>query len=367
MLGERLETLLAPDSVVIYGRADEVFAPLYESGCAVAPSFAADGPLALELELARRVLDVETATAGGADDPLLRSERGALDAMGSELVVPVLLRDRLEAFACLGSKRSGTVYGASELALLQSVADKAADELRRFALEEVHRDQRAMCDRLRRYVPGALAARMEDGIEPPTGEREVSVLFVDIRGYVGLVERSDPRSVFSFVNRYAGLLSQIFARHGGTIIDVQGDGLMAVFGAPESHAEKERAALATAREILAAIRALSLDEANAGDPVDIGIGIATGPAFAGTLRTADRSIWAVVGNTVNLAARCQALTREMDASIVVDARSWTAAGEPADFEPRPATAIRGRRERVDLHLLPHPGRAARAAASEEPA
>lgn len=365
-LGERLEALLEPDSVVIYGRGEQVFAPLYGSGRAIVPSFDADGVLVLALEQARRLLDVETVTAGGLDDPLPLAERGALATMGTELVLPVLLQDRLEAFVCLGSKRSGAAYGATELALLQSVAEKAADELRRFALEEVHRDQRAMCERLRRYVPGALAARMEEGVEPPVGDREVSVLFVDIRGYVHLVERFAPRAVFSFVSRYAGLASGIFERHGGTIIDFQGDGLMAVFGAPDRHPAKERAALAAAREILAAIRALPVDEERPGATVDIGVGIATGAAFAGTLRTADQSIWSVVGNTVNLAARLQALTRELDAWVVIDAHTWTGAGGPEDFVPCPATSIRGRRDPVDLHLLPMEIRAADAAAVEDP-
>ncbi len=357
-LGERLEALLTPESLVVYGRSDDAFAPLFESARAVVPSIALDGPLATELEFARRVVDVETATRGDPDDPLLRAERGALEAMGSELVLPVVVRGRLEAFACLGPKRSGTAYGASELALLQSVVDKAGDELRRFDLEEVHRDQRAMCERLRRYVPGALAARLEEGREAPMGERQVTMLFVDIRGYVSLAERRDPRAVFSFVSRYARTASEVLQKRGGTIIDVQGDGLMAVFGAPERAPDKERQALAAAREVISAIRGLPIEDqtlregAAGGERIDVGVGIATGRAYVGSLRTVDRSFWAVVGDTVNLAARCQALTRELDAVIVIDARTHAAAGAPSDLLPSPAMPIRGRRERVDLYRLP---------------
>ncbi|HSJ98962.1 MAG TPA: adenylate/guanylate cyclase domain-containing protein, partial [Myxococcota bacterium] len=356
VLAERLDALLAPESLIVFGRAEEAFAPVYERGTAVVPALALEGPLACELELAGRVLDVGSLAARGADGPLLDLECGALEAMGTVVLAPVLT-DRLEAFVCLGAKRSGRGYGASELSLLQSVADKAADELRRFDLEEVQRDQRALCERLRRYVPGVLAERLAAGREAPVGEREVTVLFVDIRGYVGLAERRDPRALFGFVGRYAQSMSEILERHGGAIIDVQGDGLMAVFGAPDRQEQKERLALTAAYELLAAVRDLriDLDDRSAPDgsaAVDVGIGIASGPAFLGNLATADRAIWSVVGDTVNLAARYQALTREVAAALVLDAATHAAAGAPAELLPLPATAIRGRRGRVDLYRLP---------------
>ena len=350
-LGERLEELLAPDSLVVFGRADDAYAPLVEHARAVLPWLALDGPLAEELERAGRVTDVLAMSASDHGDPQLAVECRALEAMGTELLVPVVT-DRLEAFLCLGPKRSGRGYGASELSLLQSVADKAADELRRFDLVEVQRDQRVLCDRLRRYVPGALAERLARGRDLPVGERDVTVLFVDIRGYVSIAERRNPHAVFDFVGRYAGALSEILKGYGGTIIDVQGDGLLAVFGAPDPQPQKERMAIDAARDVLAAVPALRVDPEGVSDAIDVGIGIATGRAFVGNLATADRSIWCVVGDTVNLAARCQALTRELDAWLVIDAATHAAAGAPSDLLPLPGVAIRGRRARVDLHRLP---------------
>jgi class 3 adenylate cyclase len=293
---------------------------------------------------------VGSLAARGDAAALVELECGALEAMGTSLLVPVLT-DRLEAFVCLGAKHSGREYGPSELSLLQSVADKAADELRRFAWQDVQRDQHALCERLRRYVPGALAERLAAGREAPVGQREVTVLFVDIRGYVGIAERRDPGAVFGFVGRYARAMSEIVQHQGGTIIDVQGDGLMAVFGAPERQEDKERRALAAAHGLLAGVRALRVDDEGADAAVDVGVGIATGPAFLGNLATADRAIWSVVGDTVNLAARLQALTRELDAALVIDAATHGAAGAPGTLEPLPATAIRGRRGRVDLYRL----------------
>jgi class 3 adenylate cyclase len=367
VLGEGLTSLLTPDSVVIYGHAADLFAPLFQDGPAAAPSFPPEGPLASELEAEGRVVDVGTLTARLAADPLARAERAALQAMGTQLLLPVVLRTTLAGFVCLGAKRSGREYGASELALLQGLVDKAGDELSRFALEEVHRDQQGMCERLRRYVPGAVATRLEQGVEPPVGECEVAVLFVDLRGYTRLSEQRSAEAVFSFVNRYTETVSAVVKRHGGAVVDFQGDGLMAVFGAPDPHPEKELAALRAAREILVAVRELSIEAGPGGEHPDLGVGIATGPAFVGNVRAVDRAIWTVLGDTTNLAARFQALTRELDADIIIDGRTHAAADMPADFERAPQETVRGRRKAVEIFALPaRPRAAALQPALEEP-
>ena len=73
----------------------------------------------------------------------------------------------------------------------------------------------------------------------------------------------------------------------------------------------------------------------------------------GAVQASDRQIWTALGNTTNLAARLQALTRELDAAIVIDTATWRSAGEvAAGFEPRTQVAIRGRAQREDLYLLP---------------
>ena len=132
-------------------------------------------------------------------------------------------------------------------------------------------------------------------------------------------------------------------RRGGAIVEFNGDGMMAVFGAPEALAEKERHAIEAAREIV-----------DSSPPeLAVGIGIATGPAYAGNIRAADRWIWSVIGDTTNLAARLQALTRELGASIAIDESTQRAAGYVcADFARHREVPIRGRSQRIDVFALP---------------
>jgi len=130
--------------------------------------------------------------------------------------------------------------------------------------------------------------------------------------------------------------------------------MMTVFGAPIALAHKEAAAVRTARQIVEANRATT-----AGDPgaptaaaIQVGVGIATGEAYVGNVKSVDRYIWTALGNTTNLAARLQALSRDLQAAIVIDdVTAQRAAGETAGFVARGPTVIRGRSEPVSVHTL----------------
>ncbi len=89
--------------------------------------------------------------------------------------------------------------------------------------------------------------------------------------------------------------------------------------------------------------------------LSVGVGIATGDAFVGNIQAVDRMIWTAIGNTTNLAARLQNLTRDLDAALVIDRATWERAQPAAAaFDKRPDVPIRGRRETQDLYVLAMP-------------
>jgi adenylate cyclase len=251
---------------------------------------------------------------------------------------------------CLGPKRSGDLYTRTDLRLLGLVAQQAGVELQRFGQLEVLRQSKLTQQALRRYVPRAVAERLERGEHPPAGEHDVSIMFVDLRGFTTYSEERPLAHVVSIVNRYTEMMSRIVDEHGGTLVEFFGDGLMAVFGAPQPLAGKERAALDAARRMTGAVRAIPTSERNG--PLSVGVGIATGRAFVGDIRSAERLIWSAIGDIPNLAARLQSLTRELDAAIAVDAATQAAAGPAAaDFERISGVRIRGRRQTEDVYVL----------------
>jgi class 3 adenylate cyclase len=152
------------------------------------------------------------------------------------------------------------------------------------------------------------------------------------------------------VNRYTRCVSEIVIARGGSVVEFNGDGMMAIFGAPNAMARKERAATEAGREIARSVAALSLE---GGGLLAVGVGIATGEAFVGNIQAADRMIWSAIGNTTNLAARLQAMTRELDAVMVIDAVTFGRAGEAAaGFRKHEAATIAGRRKTEDIYALP---------------
>jgi class 3 adenylate cyclase len=349
-LGERLAALLAPNCTAIYAAAGDELVPVFVRGPAAAPNFASERPLALHLAAERGVVVVPARRRHPFWQALAPEEASALEAMGAALLLPLRPKGALAGFVCLGEKRSGDVYTAQDRALLASIAEKASDELVRFHELERREAEREMAARLRRYVPGAIAEQIERGGSLAPGEREVSVLFVDVRGYASFAEPRSPAAIFEAVSAYTRVVSEVVRDAQGTVVEFNGDGMMAVFGAPVPLADKERAAVRAAREIRSRVRALRFgDEAQR---IDVGIGIATGPAYVGSIQAVDRAIWSALGNTTNLAARLQALTREREASVALDETTRRRSGElAAAFRSLGIVPIRGRRP-LEVFVLP---------------
>jgi len=144
---------------------------------------------------------------------------------------------------------------------------------------------------------------------------------------------------------------------GGSVVEFHGDGLLAVFGAPDEIPMKERAAVQVGCEIvagMAAMAALPAPTASPGARLSVGVGIGTGPAFVGNIQSSDRFIWTVIGDTVNLAARLQSMTRELDAAVAIDDTTFLRAGQEtcAAFVRHADLAIRGRAQPETVHALP---------------
>ena len=364
LAGKRLDGLLRPESVAIYGRAREAFVSLFARGRALTPAFDAGGPLVATLASAPRPLTEERWSR--ADAPPSAFELAALRTFDAAVLVPVRVGGELSAFLCLGAKRSGDIYTRGECALLAAVGDRIGAALAQLDSAELMRNKLQMYDSLRRFVPGSLAARIERGDALEAGEREVSVLFVDIRGYSTLAAERRAEEVFSLVSRYTRAVGAVVQRCGGTVVEFNGDGMMAVFGAPESLAEKESAAVRAALELVDELEGRAAVEPS-GPPLQLGIGIATGSAYVGSIQSVDRAIWSAIGSTTNLAARLEQKTRELGVAAAIDARTHEAAGEAAkDFAPLAGVHLRGREAPEDIFVLARRARAALSSAPSAP-
>ena len=198
-----------------------------------------------------------------------------------------------------------------------------------------------------RYVaPGVVAEILADP-EAAEGilrgrQLEVTVLMSDIRGFTTLTRQRSMAGQSELhvrqLNEYLGAMVEVVGQHGGTIDKFIGDAVMAVFGSPLSRGTREEArqAVRCGLAMRAALAALNADWRRRGlAELDNGVGLASGPVVAGQIGSPKRLEFTVIGDTVNLAARMEAMTRQVEAPLVFD--TATAVLLAGDLELRPAS------------------------------
>jgi adenylate cyclase len=194
------------------------------------------------------------------------------------------------------------------------------------------------------YVDPGLAERvLAEGSDLRGEERDVSVLFLDVRGFTAFAERASPQEVVALLNDLWELAVPVLIRHGGHANKFIGDGLLGVFGAPEPLADHGEQAVSAALEI-----ADRVAREFAGR-LSVGIGVNSGPVVAGTVGGGGRVEYAVIGDTVNTASRVEAATRQTGDTVLITqaTRALLAPGRHAMIE-RPDVALRGKRAPVRL-------------------
>lgn len=350
-LGRRLSAALSLESLVIYTRVAETFAPAYAVGALIPPGISAQGALPDLL------LDVDAPVSSrqwrrwARNERIAPEERALLEHIGAQVVVPMRCGDELEAFACLGPKVSGDLFTPTDLSLLEGVGDRVSLALERADHDLLIAQEREMVEELRSYVPAAIQQKLVQGDDLEPGEMEVSVLFIDIVGYTSRSMGQNAEETFRMVSAFTEAVSACVRDQGGSVVEFHGDGMMAAFGAPRALECKEASALEAG---LMALRDLQQGEL-AAYSLSAGVGIATGTAFVGNIPMVDRKIWNVLGNTPNLAARLEGLTRNFDALMVVDPTTYERAGSvAADFEREVGVRVKGREDDLDVWVLRSP-------------
>jgi adenylate cyclase len=176
-----------------------------------------------------------------------------------------------------------------------------------------------MRDVLGKVASNEVVAQLLDRrIELGGEEREVTVMFIDIRNFTGLVEQLPPQQSLQMLNAFLTVVSEVIEAHGGVVDKYLGDGAMALFGAPVTRPDDAQRALACALEIRARVEKLGPELAEKGLPhPQLGIGVNTSSVIAGNIGSPSRLNYTVLGDGVNLASRLESLTRRYNVPIVI--------------------------------------------------
>lgn len=156
-------------------------------------------------------------------------------------------------------------------------------------------------------------AVLNDQVDLGGEARDVTVLFVDVRGFTSMVEKSAPQEVVNLLNQFFNVVTGATQSHHGGVNYFGGDSVMAIFGAPIVRPIKEtiQQAVLAALDIQWGVLVMNADRISKGlAPVRYGIGIDSGPVVAGNMGSPDRFTYTVIGDVVNVAARLQDISRE---------------------------------------------------------
>src|SRR3954454_5163211 len=195
------------------------------------------------------------------------------------------------------------------------------------------------------YVDPDVAERvLEEGELLEGQEREVTVMFVDVRDFTPFAERSSARETVSFLNEFFETVVPVVVGCGGHANKFLGDGLLCVFGAPERMTDHADCALDCA------VKVASRVEDRFEGRVGIGIGLNSGPVAVGSVGGGGRLEFSVIGDPVNVAARVEAITRETgDTLLLTEATRCLLERSNAELEPRGEIELKGKSEPVPLY------------------
>jgi class 3 adenylate cyclase len=205
-------------------------------------------------------------------------------------------------------------------------------------------------DTFGRFVSHDVAEAVLTGSVPLEGaRRDVSILFQDIRGFTSLSERMDPAALLGLLNQFFTEVVAAVEAEGGVVKQFLGDGVMALFGAPQAYANHAERAVRAALGILRRLSTLNEVLQRQGvAPIEIGVGIHSGAVVAGLIGPDNRMEYGVVGDAVNLASRIESLTKELRTTILVSAQIAGQLG-PAFMLGRTATLpVKGRTQSVEV-------------------
>jgi adenylate cyclase len=223
--------------------------------------------------------------------------------------------------------------------------------------DDITQEQRLMST-LCRYVTRPVAEQIlkdRDRLKLGGNRSMVSVLFSDIRNFTTISEQSTAEEVVAMLNDYFSRMLDPIFRYEGTLDKFIGDAIMVVFGAPLPFKNNGERAVMAAREMRRALKKYNVDRKARGlAPIDNGIGITKGEAISGNIGSEQRMDYTVIGDTVNIAARLEGLTKTYDYKILVNEEVYLEVKDKIPCVDLGYAQVKGKGGGVHIFGIPDP-------------
>lgn len=247
-----------------------------------------------------------------------------------------------------------------QLKALQKEALKASNEATKTSQTSAAEQARVISQTFQKFVPKQFVDHFaKHGLDTlqlgRADEDNVAILFIDIRGFTGLSENMNPQELMNFLNSYFLRMNEPIHKNLGFIDKFIGDAIMALFDHPTgTNQQKAIDSLQAAIDLRTAIDLYNQHRQNSSyPPISVGIGIHFGPVIFGTVGSEDRMDTTVIGDSVNIATRLEALTSYYQADIIVSEQTLETANVESRYEARLLDWVRvkGRQQPLKIYEI----------------
>ncbi|HUU39990.1 MAG TPA: CHASE2 domain-containing protein, partial [Desulfatiglandales bacterium] len=182
--------------------------------------------------------------------------------------------------------------------------------------------------------------------------KELSVLFSDIRGFTSIAEGLTPEELVHLLNQYLTVMTDIIFKYNGTLDKYMGDAIMAIYGAPLDLPDHPVKACHSALEMMAELKNLNQKWINEGKkPIDIGIGINTGPMMVGNMGSMQRFDFTVMGDSVNLGSRLEGANKNYKTNIIISEFTYEKVKDEFICMELDSVKVKGKKKPVKIYCL----------------
>lgn len=288
-------------------------------------------------------------TDARADERFSASQSIALSGVQSAMCAPLGSRDAVYGLLYVDNLSRSQMFTSEDLNIFAVIAAQAGMAIERVRNRAAVEQQQLKLNALERFLSPDIArkvtsqaAKLELG-----GENEqVTLLFADIRGFTSLSEKIPAQEVVGVLNEFFETMTDIVFQNGGALDKYLGDGMMCLFGAPFAH---ERAAADAVRTAIAMQKSLIEFNKTSPHPVEIGIGVNTGPVVVGFIGSPRRMDYTAVGDAVNIAARLTGLARS--GQILASAATFAELGNEFPARSLEPMKVKGRVQPIEVYEI----------------
>ena len=309
------------------------------------------------VEVPRTIIDQALISTSGLltnnallDERFDRSKSVMIRGIKSVMAVPLRTRSGTIGILYVESVSMSAAFTEEDLPLLDSIAAQASILLDNAALvAQVQKEVETRAS-LSRFLSAAAVEEVLSGrmkVNMAGQNAEVTVLFADIRGFTTMSGQMPPEEIVRFLNAFFGEAVDAVEKNGGVVDKFIGDCVMALWGAVDQREDGARKAIAAALEIVQRAGKITVK----GVPLEVGVGINTGPAVVGAIGAARRLDYTAIGATVNLAARLCGIAQT--GQVLVTSDTLMRAGPGVIHEPNEAVILKG----IDMPIVPYTIRA----------